>query len=156
MATGLVVAVSTPTLIVRDETAGKVVLCQTVSPATRITLIYTHSMFGGDVIEEFVPLGNDRLRRLRMSTANEAAAEYYAYEADVIATNQRFIVDVPRATFGEIVVRVDRVGHHRLGFDGTTIDLLAASGDRHQVRFFLQPVTVLQRMLSDACEWSGR
>ncbi len=151
MVTSMVIAAAGPTLIVRDETAGRDVICLPLSSTSQVAYSFTHSMYGGDVTEEFVLAGTDRLRRTSFSTANEAAAEYYAYETNVVPIDGRFVVDVPIVEFSEIVVRVDTIGAHRLRLNDSTIDLLAATGDRHQVRLTVEPTTVGQRLLSDAC-----
>ncbi len=111
---------------------GAVIACRPF-PSDGVTLIYTHSMFGGDVRETFVASG-EMLRRVEFTTANGAAADYYAFTASVSRVGDRFLVDVPPAEYAEIVVRIDDVGRHRLVIGEETIDLLEASGQAHRVR----------------------
>ncbi len=111
---------------------SEVILCRPFPPEG-VTLVYTHSMFGGDVRETFVPSGQS-LRRVEMTTANGAAADYYAFTVDVTRVGDRYRVDVPPEDFQEIVVRVDDVGNHRLIVAGETIDMVAAAGNAHPVR----------------------
>ena len=114
------------------DTGDRVVVCRPF-PGEGVTLVYTHSMYGGDVRERFVP--SDRsLRRIEMTTANPAAAEYYASTVSVTEIDGRYRVDVPPADYDEIVVRVDDVGRHRLIVGDETVDLLAMTGQAHRVR----------------------
>ena len=107
-------------------------ICQPF-PGEGVTLVYTHSMYGGDVHERFVPSGRS-LRRVEMTTANPAAAEYYASTVSVTEVDGRYRVDVPPADYDEIVVRVADIGHHRLIVGDETFDLLALTGQAHRVR----------------------
>ena len=151
LATGALLAPSAPVLIVADATAGRVVLCRPLPPSAHLALAFDHSMYGGDVIEEYVPTRQDRLLRTAMTTANAAAAEHYADTAGVVPDGNRFRVDVPPAELTEIVVRVDRVGAHRLRLEGETIDLLTTTGDRHQVRLALRSAIVADRLIGTGC-----
>ncbi len=117
------------------EAGDRVVLCLPF-PGEGVTLVYTHSMYGGDVREQFVPAGRS-LRRVDMTTANPAAAEYYASTVSVTEVNGRYRVDAPPADYDEVVVRVDDVGHHRLIVGDETFDLLARTGQAHRVRLDL-------------------
>jgi hypothetical protein len=114
------------------DTGDRVVLCRPF-PDDGVTLIYTHSMYGGDVRERFVPDGRS-LRRVEMTTANPAAAEYYAMTVSVTEVDGRYRVDASPASYDEVVVRVDDVGHHRLVVGDETFDLLAVTGQAHRVR----------------------
>lgn len=140
-----------PTFVVTDETAGRTMLCRPFPAPTRVTLAFTHSMYGGEVRETYTVADGSRLRRVALTTANAAAAEYYAYVADVVRDGTRFRVDLPAAEFDEIVVRVDRVGDHRLMVAGVEIDLVAAAGDRHQVRLDVRSSTLAERLLGRGC-----
>ena len=148
---GLVLAPAAPGFTATDETAGRVVLCRPLAGRERVALAFTHSMYGGDVVEEYDATGKHRLRRVAMTTANAAAAEYYAYTADVVRVGARFRVDVPAAEFDEIVVRVDRTGAHRLLFGAERVDLLAATGDGHRVRLEITAVSLAHRLLGHSC-----
>ena len=114
------------------DAGNRVVVCRPF-PDEGVTLVYTHSMYGGDVRERFVPAGRS-LRRVEMTTANPAAAEYYASTVSVTEVDGRFRVDAPPAGYDEIVVRVDDVGHHRLIVGDVTFDLLSLTGQAHRVR----------------------
>lgn len=150
---GPVLSPAAPVLVVADATAGRILLCRPlpVGEQRRVVLAYTHSMYGGDVIEEFVPTADARLRRVATTTANEAAAEYYAFNAPVVRDGDRFRVDVPPADYPELVVRADRIGNHRLTVGDDTLDLVAAGGDRHQIRLSPRPGGLLARLAGDAC-----
>lgn len=115
----------------RDD-GDHVVICAPF-PAGGVTLIYTHSMYGGDVRERFVAADRS-LRRVEMTTANPAAAEYYAFTATVTQVGPRYRVDVPPESFPSLIVRVDNVGHHRLVVGDRAYDLLVLTGQAHRVR----------------------
>lgn len=127
---------------------GTVIVCRPFPP-DGVTLVYTHSMFGGDVRERFTPSGA-MLRRVEMTTANAAAADYYAFTASVSRVGDRFLVEVPPAEYAEIVVRVDDVGRHRLVVGDETIDLLEASGQAHRIRLDVVTLTWASRL------WGGQ
>ena len=151
LAAGALLAPTAPRLVVTDATAGRVVLCRPLPPPARLTFAFAHSMYGGDVIEEYIATDGARLRRTAFTTANAAAAEYYAHTAAVVRAGDRFRVDEPPAEFADLVLRVDRVGNHRLVLGGETIDLVAATGDRHQVRLALRAATIAGRLTGDDC-----
>lgn len=142
-------AMANPTIVAADLETGRVVLCR--SAAEGMTLAYTHSMYGGEVREEFVAGRDGRLRRLAMTTANAAAAEYYAYDADVVRDGGRYRVDVPVQEFAEVVVRVDRVGAHRLLVGERTIDLVAVAGEGHRVALEVRSVPFAARLAPGGC-----
>lgn len=144
-------AAPTLALVATDGDDGRVILCQPVREGDRFVLSYTHSMYGGEVREEYAATGDGQLRRLSMTTANAAAADYYAYTATVVREGERFRVEVPPASFRELVVRVDRVGQPRLAIGGDTLSLFAAMGDDHRVRLAIERSAVWQRLLGGAC-----
>lgn len=137
-----------PVVTATDLTDGRVILCASSQP---VTLVFTHSMYGGDVEETFVPHQDGRIIRIKMTTANEAAAEYYAYVAPVVREGDRFRVDVPPAAYDEVIVRVDDVGRHRLRVADQEIDLLAAAGNGHRVKLDSARLSVLDRLTGRAC-----
>ena len=140
---------SNPMFLATDSDTGAVVLCRPVGE--KVTLAYTHSMYGGEVREEFVGGRDGRLRRLAMTTANAAAAEYYAYDVGVERDGDRFRVDVPIQAFPEVAVRVDDVGAHRLLVDDVSIDLVAATGNGHRLVFSVGPVPFVARLPPGGC-----
>jgi hypothetical protein len=122
-----------PSLVVFDETGNQIVLCRQLEPSEEFILAYTHSMYGGDVRETFRVTAAGTLRRIAMRTAHPAAADYYAYTADVVREGDLYRIDVPAADFAAIAVRIDEVGAPRLRFADGEIDLLAATGNQHRV-----------------------
>jgi hypothetical protein len=136
---------------VTDLTSNEEVLCIPLRAGEPVTLVYTHSMYGGDVEETLVPLSDGRLRRVEMTTANVAAAEYYAYDAPVEPDGKRYRVVVPPADYDAIVVRVDTVGRHRLIVRDEVIDLVPLAGGRHQVRFDASRLTAIGWLAGRAC-----
>lgn len=148
---GALLAPSAPALVATDLTTGRVVLCRPMTGDDTVALVFTHSMYGGDVVEEYAVTRDARLRRVAMTTANAAAAEYYAHTAGVVRDGDRFRVDVPAAEFPDLIVRVDRVGAHRLRVGAETLDLVAATGDRHRLRLVAKPLGVARRLAGRGC-----
>jgi hypothetical protein len=128
-----------PSVVVYDETGDRVVLCRPVERDEEIVLAFTNSMYGGDVRETYHVTRNGRLRRVAMHTEHPAAADYYAFTADVIPEGDLYRIDVPPAEYAEIAVRIDRVGAPRLIVDGGEIDLLTATGNQHRVILLGRP-----------------
>jgi hypothetical protein len=122
-----------PSVLVYDETGDRIVLCRAVEHDDEFVLAFTNSMYGGDVRETYEVTRHGMLRRVAMHTAHPAAADYYAFTADVIPEGDLYRIDLPEAEFPEIAVRIDRVGAPRLIFAGGEIDLLTATGNQHRV-----------------------
>lgn len=120
-------------VIVFDETGDETVLCRPLAVGERFVLAYTNSMYGGDVRETFTVTGDGTLRRLAMHTEHPAAADYYAFTADVVRDGELYRIDLPPAEFATIAVRVDKVGAPRLLFSDRELDLLAATGNQHRL-----------------------
>lgn len=123
-----------PGILVVDETSDRLLYCRALQPGERVVLAYTNSMYGGDVRETYQVTWRGTLRRVAMHTAHPAAADYYAFTADVIRDGELYRVDVPSAEFSAIAVRVDQVGAPRLIVADAEIDLLSAAGNQHRIR----------------------
>ena len=137
--------------VATDLTADRPVLCRPVRAGDRIVLAFTHSMYGGDVREAYVAMGDGRLRRVAVTTANAAAAEYYADTAGVTREGDRFRLEVPDVSFARIVVRADRIGDHRLAVGAETVNLAASTGNTRQVQLALKERPIWNRLLGRAC-----
>ena len=155
---GPLLAPTAPVFVVEDADAERVLLCRPLGAgqAPRLALVYTHSMYGGDVVEEFVPTVDRRLRREVATTANAAAAEYYASDGGVRRDGDRFLIEAPLADYPELVVRVGRTGGHRLVVGDETVDLVALAGDRRPVRLVLRSVGPVARLTDDTCQRTNR
>jgi hypothetical protein len=151
MVFGMVAASPATALVAADATTGTVFVCEPLASGERFGLAYTHSMYGGEVREEYVATGDGRLRRLAMTTANAAAAEYYAHTADVVRDGERFRVDLPAAEFAALVVRVDRIGAPRLVHGDGGVDLVAIAGDDARVRLELRTVGLVHLLPGRSC-----
>ena len=138
-------------VVATDHDSGRLLYCRRMQDGDRLVLAFTHSMYGGEVREEYAATDDGQLRRLSMTTANAAAAEYYAYMAEVVRDGDRFRVKVPPATFRELVVRVDRVGRPRLAVGAETVSLLAAAGDDRRVRLGIERSAPWQRLAGGEC-----
>jgi hypothetical protein len=136
---------------VTDLADGRQVLCRQMPVGGEVVLTFTHSMYGGDVQETFIPMPDGRLRRVEMTTANEAAAEYYAYDASVTRVDGRYRVDVPSEVYQDLVIHVDHVGHHRLTVNGERIDLLRRVGDGREIRLQAVRVGLIDQLTGQAC-----
>ncbi|MDQ3412374.1 MAG: DUF1850 domain-containing protein [Chloroflexota bacterium] len=130
-----VIAIATPVprLTVVDDTTGTAVACRSLAHGERVTLAFTHSMYGGDVHEEYMVTRQGTLRRVAMRTEHPAAADYYAHTANVVREGEMYRIEIPAAEFDEIAVRIDQVGKPRLLFSDQTLDLLTATGNQHRV-----------------------
>lgn len=122
-----------PSVAVVDDTRGQPLLCRPLGKGERFVLVYTNSMYGGDVRETYEVTSDGRLRRVAMHTAHPGAADYYAFTADVTREGDLYRIELPDAEFPEIAVRVDQVGAPRLHFVDGELDLLAATGDQHRI-----------------------
>jgi hypothetical protein len=139
------------TLRVNDLTANRTVICAGISSGDALSLSFTHSMFGGEVREDYVVTGDGQLRRVSMTTENAAAADYYAYTVAVIPEAGRYRIDVAPTVLPEIVIRVDHIGHHVLIVESHRLDLLTLTGDRHQVRVTIERQSFWDRVRHKDC-----
>jgi hypothetical protein len=151
LAAGALLTPAAPVFVAADVETGATVFCRSLPGSDQVALVFAHSMYGGDVREVYAAGRDGRLRRLEMTTANAAAAEYYAYDGAVTRVGDRFRVDVPPASYDELVVRVDRIGRHRLAWDGGEFDLLAAAGDRTPIALTVERPSLLDRLLGRGC-----
>ena len=103
----------------RDENA---IVCRRVDRGSTVTLVFTHSMYGGEVRETW-RVDGDSLDRVRIVTDNAAAAEYYATDGRIRRVGGGFEVIVPPARIDRLPFRIDHIGNHRLRFDGEDISL---------------------------------
>lgn len=116
--------------------------CRRMDSASTVTLVFTHSMYGGEVREMWRANGST-LVRAGFETDNAAAAEYYAYDGRVERTDSGFSVIAPPVTTSALTIRVDQVGDHRVRFDTEEISLadkvdgsVAATMSAEQVPLF--------------------
>ncbi|MDQ3693074.1 MAG: DUF1850 domain-containing protein, partial [Chloroflexota bacterium] len=144
----MAMATPVPRLTVVDDTAGTAVVCRSLAHGERVTLAFTHSMYGGDVHEEYMVTRQGRLRRVAMRTAHPAAADYYAHTANVVREGEMYRIEIPVAEFAAIAVRIDEVGRPRLIFRDHELDLLTATGHQHRV---IIGATLSNRFAGDAC-----
>lgn len=151
LTSSLLTTPTAPAITATDADTGEEVLCRPLPDSGRFALAFDHSMYGGEVREDYAVAADGRLRRIAVTTANEAAAEYYAYTVDVVRAGDRFRVDVPAAEFAEVVVRVDRVGAHRLVLGRERVDLLALAGDGRALRLAGRSIGAVDRLLGRSC-----
>jgi hypothetical protein len=74
-------------------------------------------------VRETYKVDGDALRRIAFVTEVAAAAEYYAWTAPIVKTEEGYEVVVPQVSVGAIPVLVDEIGAYRLEVDGEAIDL---------------------------------
>lgn len=101
---------------------GRTLVCRRVDPGETVTLVFTHSMYGGEVRETWRVDGN-HLDRVRIVTDNAAAAEYYAIDGKTRRVDGGFEVIVPPLRAGSLPFRIDHIGNHRLRFGGEEVSL---------------------------------
>lgn len=134
MATMLGMALLQPVSWVQAVTAdGTRIACGRASSATPITLTFTHSMFGGAVSEHYRLRDGETLERIRIVTERAAAAEYYALDGQVRRVDDGYEVVAPPYATGQLVVRIDSRGDHRLTIGETTWPLYRQLGASSQV-----------------------
>ena len=125
---------------------GSIEICVPVSDKDRVDLIFTNSMFGGDV-REIYEVSEGDLVRTRFLTENAAAAEYYAWTGGIEAGDDGFEVLLADERFESIPVLVDVVGEYRLIVDERAIDLSALVSEPTSVRIEVRTQPLLLRVL---------
>lgn len=131
---------------------GRVLVCRRITPDERITLTFTHSMFGGDVRETYRADAEGVLVRERIVADNAAAAEYYATDGRTERHADGYeVISAPFSTH-ELVIRVDDRGNHRFTVGQTTSNLANAVSQPTQVRV---SITRIHRPGSPACDLSN-
>ncbi|HYH11600.1 MAG TPA: DUF1850 domain-containing protein [Thermomicrobiales bacterium] len=96
-------------------TEGEVLACRAMGRDDRVTLVFTHSMYGGEVRETWRAEAGD-LARVRIVADRAAAAEYYATDGATRPVEGGFEVVAPPLRVPELRFRVDQIGNHRLRF----------------------------------------
>lgn len=135
-------ATFSPVRMIAVTTAeASAIVCHPIGRDAPVTLVFTHSMYGGDVRETYVATSGDRLIRTGIVTDNAAAAEYYATDGRIVRTNAGFQLLVPERTFDHLVFRIDDIGKHRLVVDGDTIALTDGSERSQRARLDIVPGT---------------
>jgi len=101
---------------------GSALACRRMQPDSMMTLVFTHSMYGGEVRETWLVDGS-MLERVRIETDSAAAAEYYAFDGRVEWSEGGFEVIAPPLAVEALPVRVDQIGQHRLRFGADEVSL---------------------------------
>lgn len=116
-------ALAQPVQVVTVRTDdGNVLVCRQVAPGSSATLVFTHSMYGGEVRETW-RVDGDRLDRVRIVTDNAAAAEYYATDGETRRVAGGYEVITPPMRVEALPFRIDHIGNHRLRLSGEEISL---------------------------------
>lgn len=102
---------------------GTRIACARVDEDTPITLVFTHSMYGGFVAEHYRLRADGMLERERMVTENAAAAEYYATDGRIRQTTEGYEVLAAPFVADELPIRVDARGDHQLTIGRVTYPL---------------------------------
>lgn len=92
---------------------GDILVCQQIDANGAVTLVFTHSMYGGEVRETWRAQGNELVRDA-IVTENAAAAEYYATDGVVERVRDGFEVTSPPIEIDALVIRIGQIGKHRL------------------------------------------
>lgn len=113
-----------------------------------MTLRFTHSMYGGDVAETYQASASG-VERIRLVAELAAAAEYYAWTAEVERVEDGFEVRVSPQAFDEVVILVEEIGSPSLAVEGVggVLDLRSLAGDGGRVRLRSRVVTPIERLL---------
>lgn len=125
------------------STNGAIGIREPVSAGDRVSLVFTNSMFGGDVRETF-DVSDGSLVRSSFVTENAASAEYYAWNAAIEATGDGFEVILPPARFASIPVLIDDVGNYRLvvGDRETDLSALVTSPTSVRIEVVTEPLVL--------------
>jgi hypothetical protein len=101
---------------------GDVLACRRMGRGDAVTLVFTHSMYGGEVRETW-RVDGDVLVRVDIVTDNAAAAEYYATDGETRRVPGGFEVVAPPLRAETLPFRIDQIGDHRLRFGDEEISL---------------------------------
>ena len=101
---------------------GNVLVCHRTAPGGIVTLVFTHSMYGGEVRETW-RVDGDGLDRVQIVTENAAAAEYYATDGRTRRVDGGVEVLALPAHVDTLPFRIDHIGNHRLRLDDEEISL---------------------------------
>lgn len=129
---------------------GSILACRRMEPASTVTLVFTHSMYGGEVRETWRTDGSD-LVRLGIETDNAAAAEYYAFDGRVARTGDGFEVIAPPLEVDALPVRIDQIGRHRLHFGQEEVSLADQVDDSVAATMSARQISVIAWFLGDEC-----
>jgi hypothetical protein len=102
--------VSVASVVTSDGTA---LACRRVGRDRAVTLVFTHSMYGGEVRETWRVDGGALVRE-RIVAERAAAAEYYATTGETRAIAGGHEVLAPPLRVDALPFRIDQVGAHRL------------------------------------------
>jgi hypothetical protein len=87
-----------------------------------VILVFTHSMYGGEVRETW-RVDGDAMARERIVTDRAAAAEYYATGGETRPVGGGYEVIGPPLRTDALAFRIDRIGDHRLRIGDEEIPL---------------------------------
>jgi hypothetical protein len=123
LAVALLGVLAQPVPVLRVVTAdGAVLTCRAMGRGDTATLVFTHSMYGGEVRETW-RVDGDALARERIVTENAAAAEYYATDGATRRVAGGYEVIAPPLRAEALPFRIDDIGDHRLRLGGDEIAL---------------------------------
>jgi hypothetical protein len=112
-----------PVSVARVVTAdGDTLACRRLGRGDAVTLVFTHSMYGGEVRETWRVDGGTMARQ-RIVTDNAAAAEYYATDGETRPVAGGYEVIAPPLRVRALPFRIDQVGRHRLRIGDGEISL---------------------------------
>lgn len=137
------------TLVVRRADEQDVVLCRADVAGQSFSLIFTHSMYGGQVIERYVVNADQTMTRTSITTDNAGAAEYYGSYGEVIREAGRYKLRVPPLQLAELRFIADSTGDHRLRVGGRERRLAPAAWQAEHLVLRIES-------LSPANEWRHR
>jgi hypothetical protein len=130
--------------------AGDRIACRSVAEEETFALVFTHSMYGGEVRETFA-IADQRLIRTAVTTENAAAAEYYAYDGQVEPDPDGFRVIVSPLPLDEVVIQLDRIGQQRLRFGDTEIALTEPGTEPTRAILKVASMPLIARVFWSSC-----
>jgi hypothetical protein len=129
-------AAHAPSLAIRDlDDGGRIIHALSLGSSERFILRFTHSMYGGAVLETYAIAGNPgpTLERSIIRTDSGGAAEYYAYYGNFRRDGRGWIVEAPPLRLSSVMIRVDLTGDPAIHLDDQVVRLLDLVPDGHLV-----------------------
>src|SRR5690606_36154470 len=124
---------------------GKTLVCRRMEAGDTVTLVFTHSMYGGEVRETW-RIDGRTLAREQIVTDNAAAAEYYATGGETRRVDGGYEVIVPPMRVTTLPFRIDQIGDHRLRFGDEEFSLAERVEDSAGATLSATQVSLILRL----------
>jgi hypothetical protein len=132
-----------PAVEVRDlDDGGRLLATVLLEESGTFALVFTHSMYGGEVVETYqvARQPSPRLERSAVRTERSGAAEYYARYGDFRPGPEGWVLEMERLELARLPLRVDRTGSPAIQVGSRRLPLLGIIPDGHLAE--LRPAVV--------------